>query len=178
MDESKDDFRINWQIKAPQVRVIVEEKQLGVMVLEKAIKIAQDCGMDLVEITANVTPPVCRVVNHGRFKYEQQIKKKENHKKQRDSKIQLKELRLRPSIEKHDVDVKTARAKRFLEEGMKVNLILIFKGQRELSHKEKGFDVVTKIIETLAPFSTLEKAPKLDGNRIFCCLSPKELRKT
>lgn len=168
----EDEHRINWQIRVPQVRVVREEEQLGVMPTDQARRLAQDEGLDLVEIAPTARPPVCRIMDYGRFRYEQQVKKKESAKKQRESQVQLKELRLRPGIADHDTDTKIGQAKKFLEEGMRVQFNLQFRGQRELSHKEQGFRVMTKITETLKEICVVEKAPKMEGNRITCLLAP------
>jgi translation initiation factor IF-3 len=169
----QDEHRINWNIRVPQVRVIREEEQLGIMPTDHARRLAQDEGLDLVEIVPNSQPPVCRIMDYGRFKYEQQIKKKDAARKQRESAIQLKELRLRPGIADHDVETKINQAKKFLEESMKVQLNLEFKGQRELAHRDRGFAVINKMIESLSGVGAVEKAPKMEGKRIICCLAPK-----
>lgn len=168
-----DENRVNWQIRVPQVRVLRGEEQLGVMQTDEARRLAQDADLDLVEIVADARPPVCRIMDYGRFKYEQKLKNKENAKKQRESQIQLKELRLRPGIADHDTDTKIGQAKRFLEEGMKVLFNLQFRGQREMAHKDKGFEVMQRVVKTLEPYCVVEKAPKLEGNRITCFLAPK-----
>lgn len=165
--------RINWQIKVPQVRVIKDEEQLGIMSTDQARKIAQNEGLDLVEIVPKARPPVCRIMDYGRFKYEQTIKKKEASKKQRESQIQLKELRLRPGIAENDTDTKINQAKKFLEDGYKVQFNLQFRGQREMSHKDQGFAVLKRVTDSLVDFCIIEKPPKLEGNKIICCLAPK-----
>jgi translation initiation factor IF-3 len=165
--------RVNWQIRVPQVRVVREEEQLGIMSTDEARRIAQDEGLDLVEIAPTARPPVCRIMDYGRFKYEQNVKKKESAKKQRESQVQLKELRLRPGIADNDIETKVNQAKKFLAEGCKVQFNLQFKGQREMAHKDKGFDVMKKVVELLEPVSILEKPPRLEGNRITCFLAPK-----
>lgn len=168
-----DENRVNWQIRVPQVRVVRGEEQLGVMYTDEARRIAQDEGLDLVEIAPQSRPPVCRIMDYGRFKYEEKVKKKENDKKQRESQVQLKELRLRPGIADHDTDTKINQAKKFLEEGNRVQFNLQFKGKREISHKDQGFVVMRKVIEALQSFCIVEREPKLEGNRIICCLAPK-----
>lgn len=169
----EDEHRVNWGIRVPQVRVVREEEQLGVMPTEEARRLAQDEGLDLVEVAPMARPPVCRIMDYGRFKYEQNIKKKESAKKQRESQTQLKELRLRPGISNHDTDTKISQAKKFLEEGNRVQFNLQFRGQREMSHKEQGFAVMKRVVESLQQTCIVEKAPKLEGNRITCCLAPK-----
>lgn len=171
--KSEPENRVNWQIKSYQVRVVRDEEQLGVMTTEKARRLAQDDELDLVEIAPDANPPVCRIMDYGRFKYEQQVKKKESAKKQRESKVHIKELRLRPGIAEHDTDTKIGQAKKFLESGMRVQFNLQFRGQREMSHKDQGFEVMRRVVESLQPFCVIEKAPKLEGNRIICFLAPK-----
>jgi translation initiation factor IF-3 len=168
-----DENRINWQIRVSQVRVVKDEKQLGIMSTDAARKIAQDEGLDLVEVAPQARPPVCRIMDYGRFKYEEKLKKKENAKKQRESQVQLKELRLRPGISEHDTDTKINQAKKFLEEGYRVQFKLQFKGQREMAHKDQGFVVMKRVIEVLDSVCVVEKSPKIEGNRITCCLAPK-----
>lgn len=166
--------RINFQIRVPQVRVVRDEEQLGIMSTEHARKLAQELNLDLVEVAPQARPPVCRIMDYGKFKYEQKVKQKEAAKKQRETQVQVKELRLRPAIADHDTDTKINQAKKFLEDGHKVQFNLQFKGQRELSHKDQGFAVMDRIMNALASFCIIEKAPKLEGNRLICCLAPKQ----
>jgi len=169
----EDENRINFQIRVPQVRVIKDEEQLGIMPTDEARRLAQDEGLDLVEIAPQSRPPVCRIMDYGRFKYDEKVKKKESAKKQRESQVQLKELRLRPGIAENDTDTKINQAKKFLEEGHRVQFNLQFKGQREMSHKDQGFAVMKRVTEALGSDCIVEKASKLEGNRITCCLAPK-----
>jgi translation initiation factor IF-3 len=170
---NEDENRINWQIRVPQVRVVRDEEQLGVMPTDEARRLAQDDGLDLVEIAPQARPPVCRIMDYGRFKYDEKVKKKESAKKQRESQVQLKELRLRPGIADHDTDTKINQAKKFLEEGSRVQFTLQFRGQREMSHKDQGFSVMKRVTDALESVCIVEKAPKLEGNRIICYLAPK-----
>ena len=167
------EHRVNWQIRAIQVRVAKDDKQLGVMSTDEARRLASDEGLDLVELVPDSKPPVCRIMDYGRFKYEQNVKRKESAKRQRESQVQVKELRLRPVTTDHDTDIKISQAKKFLEDGIRVQFNLKFKGQREMCHRDKGFEVMQRILQGLESFSIVEKAPKLEGNRIICCLSPK-----
>lgn len=171
--QNEDENRINFQIRVPQVRVVKDEEQLGVMPTDEARRLAQDDGLDLVEIAPQARPPVCRIMDYGRFRYEEKAKKKESAKKQRESQVQLKQLRLRPGIAEHDTDNKIVQAKKFLEDGNRVQFNLQFKGQREMSHKDQGFVVMNRVTQALELFCIVEKAPKLEGNRITCCLAPK-----
>jgi translation initiation factor IF-3 len=112
-------------------------------------------------------------MDYGRYKYEQNVKKKENAKKQRESQIQVKELRLRPSIADNDIDTKINQAKKFLEDGFKVQFNLQFRGQREMSHKEQGYAVMRRVTAILEAIAVIEKPPLLEGNKITCFFSPK-----
>lgn len=165
--------RTNYQIRVPNVRVIHDDKQLGVMPTDQARRIAQDAGLDLVEIAPQAKPPVCRIMDYSKYKYEQQVRKKESAKKQRDSQIRLKEIRLRPGIGDHDVQTKVVQARKFLEEGKKVQFNLQFKGAREMAHKDQGFEVMNRIVADLELIGNVEKAAKLEGNRLTCRIEPK-----
>lgn len=170
----EEDLLVNRQIRSRQVRVILEERQLGVFPFEKALKMAQDANLDLVEVSPCINgTSVCRITDYGKFKYEKQLKKKEHLKKQRTSQSQLKELRLRPVIGKHDMEVKVSQAKRFLEDNMKVQFNVVFRGQREMAHKDQGFSVIKQILQSLSEVSIVDRNPKLEGNCITCILSPK-----
>jgi len=165
---------INRQIRNRQVRLVFQDRQLGIFPLEKALRMAEDAKLDLVEISpSNNGPSVCKIVDYGKLRYEKQIKKKEQQKKQRVSRVQLKELRLRPAIGDHDMSVKVAQAKKFLEGKHKVQFNLVFRGQREMAHKDKGFSVINQIVSNLADVGVVERNPRLDGNSITCIVSPK-----
>jgi translation initiation factor IF-3 len=165
--------RVNWAIRFPQIRVVKDEEQLGVMSPDEARKIAQDLGLDLVEIAPQARPPVCRIMDYSKYKYDQKIKEKQQARKQRESLSQFKELRLSVAIADHDVATKINQAKKFLSEGSKVQFSLKFQG-REMAHKDRGFEVVNKVVESLKDLANVEKAPKIEGNRILCCLGPKK----
>lgn len=166
--------RINFQVRAHTVRLIQEGRQLGIFPIEQARKIASDAGLDLVEIAAQAQPPVCEIKDFGKWKFEEKIREKDNARRQRETQVELKEIRLRPGIADHDVETKIGQARKFIEEGKKVQFNLQFKGHREMSHRENGFAVIDKVIAGLVEVGTVEKAPKLEGNRITCRLSPKE----
>lgn len=172
-NRQEESHRVNFHIKVPQVRVIKGEEQLGVMPTEQARKMAMDEGLDLVEIVPNSRPPVCKIMDYGRFKYEHKIKLKEAAKRQRETQVELKEIRLRPSIADHDADVKIGQAKKFLSEGCRVQFNLQFKGHREMSHKERGFQVIQKVVSALDSCASVDKQPSMEGNRIICIFSPK-----
>ena len=163
-------IRINGKIRAREVRVIgIDGKQLGVMPLNDALNLARQNGVDLVEIAATAVPPVCRVVDFGKFRYEQAKKDKESKKHQHASTV--KEVQLSPRIDPHDLSVKVGHAIDFLCEDMKVKVTLRFRG-REMQHTEFGFQVVQKLIAEVAPFGHPDFPPKLIGRGINLMLSP------
>ena len=164
MEISKNDLRINDEIRAREVRVIGSEgEQLGIMSARDANKIAAERHLDLVEIAPNARPPVCKLMDYGKYRYEQQKREKEARKKQKT--FDIKEVKLRPGIEEHDFDVKLKNAIRFLEDGDKVKVTIMFRG-RELSHPELGEDLLNKMAARLTDMATVEKKPKLEGRNM------------
>jgi len=162
--------RVNGKIRAREVRVIgIDNQQLGVLPLADAIRQAQALGVDLVEIAPNANPPVCRIVDYGKFRYEQAKKEKESKKHQHANKV--KEVQLSPQIDPHDFGVKLNHAIDFLCEDMKVKVTLKFRG-REMAHKEFGFQQVKKFIVELAPWGHPDFEPKLIGKGINAMISP------
>lgn len=162
--------RINGKIRAREVRVIGHDgKQLGVMSLNDALNLARQAGVDLVEIAATAVPPVCRVVDFGKYRYEQAKKDKESKKHQHASTV--KEIQLSPRIDPHDLGVKLQHAIDFLCEDMKVKVALRFRG-REMQHTEFGFEVVNKFIADLALYGQPDFPPKLIGKGINLMMSP------
>jgi translation initiation factor IF-3 len=163
-------IRVNGKIRAREVRVIgVDGSQLGVITLGDAINMARANGVDLVEIAPNATPPVCRLVDFGKFRYEQAKKEKEAKKHQHANKV--KEIQLTAKIDPHDLGVKLYHAIDFLCVEMKVKATLRFRG-REMAHKEFGFQVIEKFIKDLAPYGHPDAPPKLIGKGINLMLSP------
>jgi len=162
--------RVNGKIRAREVRVVGHDgKQLGVLALGEAINLARTHGVDLVEIAPNATPPVCRLVDYGKFRYEQSKKEKEAKKHHHANKV--KEIQLSPTIDPHDFGVKLSHAIDFLCDEMKVKLSLRFRG-REMAHQEIGFQVVKKFIQALALYGHPDAEPKLIGRGIHVMLSP------
>lgn len=162
--------RVNGKIRAREVRVIGPEgKQLGILALGEAINLARSQGMDLVEVAATATPPVCRIVDYGKFRYEQAKKEKESKKHQHSNRV--KEVQLSPHIDAHDFQVKLRHAVDFLCEDMKVKVTLRFRG-REMAHQEFGFQSVNKFIQDLSPWGHADFAPKLMGRGINVMISP------
>lgn len=163
-------FRVNGKIRSREVRVIgLDGQQLGVLQLSDAIRQAQALGVDLVEIAPNAMPPVCRIVDYGKFRYEQAKKDKESKKHQHANKV--KEVQLSPQIDPHDFGVKLDHAIGFLCEDMKVKVTLKFRG-REMAHKEFGFQQVQKFIVAVAPWGHPDFEPKLIGKGINAMISP------
>ena len=162
--------RVNGKIRAREVRVIgVDGGQLGVILLSEAMVLARQNGVDLVEIAPNAQPPVCRLVDFGKFRYEQAKKDKESKKHQHANKV--KEVQLSPKIDPHDLGVKISHAIDFLCEDMKVKVALKFRG-REMAHTEFGFQVVNKFVQAVAPFGNPDFNPKLIGRGIHAMISP------
>lgn len=167
------ELRINYQIRVLTVRVVRNEEQLGIMSTENARRLAEESNFDLVEVIPNANPPLCKIMDYAKYKYEKKVKDKDSAKKKRESQIQFKELRFRPSIAENDLMTKVNHAKKFLQEGCKIHCIVQFKGGRELNHIDNGFNLVKKLIDSLSEYSTVEVAPKFEGNKIFCCLASK-----
>jgi translation initiation factor IF-3 len=162
--------RVNGKIRAREVRVIDgDQKNLGVMSLSEGINLARSKGVDLVEVNPNAVPPVCRLVDFGKFRYEQAKRDKESRKHQHANKV--KEIQLSPNIDPHDFAFKQQHAVDFLCEDMKVKVTLRFRG-RELAHKEFGFQQVEKLVQSLAPFGHPDAPAKLIGKGINIMLSP------
>jgi translation initiation factor IF-3 len=162
--------RVNGKIRAREVRVIgLDGKQLGILQLGDALNLARTSGVDLVEIAPNATPPVCRVVDFGKFRYEQAKRDKESKKHQHATKV--KEVQLSPKIDPHDLAVKIEHAIGFLCEDMKVKVTLKFRG-REMAHTEYGFQVVQKFLGEIAPYGHRDFEPKLIGRGINVMITP------
>ena len=162
--------RVNGKIRAREVRVIgVDGAQLGVISLNEALSLARQHGVDLVEIAATAVPPVCRLVNLGKFRYEKAKKEKDSKKHQHASIV--KEVQLSPRIDPHDLGIKVQHAVGFLCEDMKVKVVLKFRG-REMAHQEFGFEVIKKFVAAIAPFGHPDFEPKLIGRGINVMISP------
>ena len=170
IEPTKKQQRINEQIRVTPVRVIGDEgAQLGIMTTEEAIKAARKVGLDLVEVAPNERPPVCRIMDFGKFKYQQ---KKRQHKGQHAHQIKIKEIRVRPKTGDHDVEVKVNRAREFLAHKDKVIVSVTFKG-REMAHIEEGRKVIESILAQLEDIAKVEAAPVHHGRKMICTLSPK-----
>jgi len=144
-------------------------KMLGVYTVPEAVRLAQDKGLDLIEVVPTATPPTCKIMDYGKYKYELKKKTQESRKKQVE--IEVKELQLRPRTEQHDLDTKLRHARRFLHEGDKVKFNLRFKG-REMAYLEMGHNVLKKVMAALADIAIIEASPKLEGKQLFALLAP------
>jgi translation initiation factor IF-3 len=162
--------RVNRQIRISPVRVIDQDgEQVGIIPIERALEMAEELGLDLVEVAPMARPPVCRIMDYGKFKYEEQRKAREARKKQHH--VQLKEVKMRPGIEDHDFEFKTRHARRFLEEGNKVKLTMMFRG-RQMAHPEIGRQVLEKVSELLADIAKVESAPMMEARAMTMVLAP------
>lgn len=140
----------------------------GVIAVSKAIEMAEDAGLDLVEVSPNADPPVCKILDYGKYKYEQQKKANEARKNQKT--VDVKEVKIRPGIEKHDYEVKMRNARRFLEEGNKVKVTMRFRG-REMAHQNIGMELLVRMKEELADIGKVDLEPKLEGRQMIMVLS-------
>ena len=164
-------IRINYRIKADKIRLIGPEgEQLGIASVEQGVKQAQEKGLDLVEVAPQAKPPVCRIMDYSKFKYEQE--KKEKLAKKHQKKVHLKEIKLRPKIEEHDYQVKLKAVSRFLTRGDKVKVTLTFRG-REMAHQELGRRVIDRIIKDSNQVGQVEKGPITEGRFVNLILVPK-----
>ena len=168
-------MRINEEIRAREVRVIVDgvdgkAEQLGVMSSRDALKLAAERHLDLVEISPNAKPPVCKILDYGKYRYEQQKREKEARKKQKT--FDIKEVKLRPGIEEHDFNVKFKNAVRFLEDGDKVKVSIRFRG-REIGHSKTAMIILEDFAKEVAEVGVVDKAPKMEAKSLVMFLAPK-----
>lgn len=162
--------RINRDIRVPEVRLIDQDgEMIGVVNIRDALQRADEAGLDLVEISPQAVPPVCKILDYGKFKYENDKKAAEARKKQ--VKVELKEIKIRPQTDQHDYDVKMKQARRFLEEGDKVKFTLRFKG-REMSHTEFGMMMMNRIKADLVDLVRVEFEPKFEGRQVVMIVAP------
>ena len=168
---SRDGPRINTQITVPTVRLVKEDgTMVGVTPIREALAMAADAGLDLVEISPNAVPPVCKILDFGKYKYEIQKKRNEARKKQKV--IDVKEIKLRPGIDAHDYDVKMRSVTRFLEEGDKVKVTMRFRG-REMAHQELGMQLLLKVRDMMETAAKVESSPRSEGRQMVMVLAPK-----
>ncbi|HUL44145.1 MAG TPA: translation initiation factor IF-3 [Bacteroidota bacterium] len=162
-------MHINEDIRTPKVRVIDDDGQVGIMHPSEALKLARQRGLDLIEIVPNATPPVCKIMDFGKFKYEQTKKDKMQRKHQHVT--QLKELRFHPNTDVHDFDFKTRHARRFLEAGHKLKATVVFKG-REITYKEHGEELLHRLTEALADVAKVDQEARLEGKHMAMIFAP------
>ena len=174
MSKEKDKFyRTNGQIRISPIVVIDERgSNMGSIPTYRAIEMASEAGLDLVEISPSSRPPVCRIMDFGKFKFEQAVKERAQRKKQ-NKLTQTKEIQLSPSIQKHDMETKSKAARKFLEAGQKVNIRLEFR-RRELAHRDIGDRVMSEFIQTLSDIGEPIGRPKSEGKALFCVIEPKQ----
>ena len=166
----KDEHRINEQIRVPQVRLIDEKGgQVGVVETREAIRMAREKNLDLMEVAPNVSPPVCKICDYGKFKYEK--KKKDHQAKKKQTVIKVKEVQFRPHTEEHDREYKMRNIRQFLEDGDKAKITIMFRG-REVAHTEPGYKIMKEIIEKLGELAIVEMPPKMEGRKLMMILTP------
>ncbi|MBX5475942.1 MAG: translation initiation factor IF-3 [Clostridia bacterium] len=168
------DQRVNENIRVREVRLIDENgNQLGVMPTREALRIAQERGLDLVEVAAQANPPVCRIMDYGRFKYEQSKREREARKRQHI--VDIKEVKLRVNIDEHDFEVKAKNALRFLKDGDKVKATIMFRG-REIVHAELGRQVLDRLAKYVEAYGMIEQQPKVEGRNMVMVFAPRPQR--
>ena len=163
--------RINQNIKAPEVRLIAEDgQQVGVMNTKDALAHAAKSNLDLVEVAPQANPPVCRIMDYGKYKYQQS--KKQQEARRRQTTIQVKEVKVRPKIEEHDMNFKLKNIRRFLADRDKVKVTMIFRG-REMAHQDRGYMILKQMAESLSDVGTVEQEPRHEGRTLFMIVAPK-----
>ena len=172
MSKRTSKYNVNSKIKSSEVRLIDENgNQKGIVSIEKALDLAYDAGLDLIEISPNAKPPVCKILDFGKFKYEIEKQYKINKKKQHV--IQVKEIRLRPNTDDHDLLTKLNKGQKFLENGDKLKVTLMFRGREFYNRREAGKEILDRIVEILKDISVVDKPADWQGQRISIILSPK-----
>lgn len=167
---SKDEHRINERIRVPQVRLIDENGgQVGVVSTQQALQMARDRGLDLMEVAPNAQPPVCKICDYGKFKYEK--KKKEHEARKKQTVIKVKEVQLRPQTEEHDLEYKLRNIREFLKDGDKAKVSMLFRG-REITYVEQGFKMMNSFAEQVKDVGVVEAPPKLEGKKLIMILAP------
>lgn len=165
------DFRINDEIRAREVRLVDQDgAQLGIVSIRDALRLAEEKQLDLVEVAPGAKPPVCRIMDFGKYRYEQSKREKEARKKQRV--VNIKEVKLRPNIEDHDFLVKVRNTERFLKDGDKVKVSIMFRG-REIVHTQLGQKLLVKLAGEIGDLALVERQPRLEGKNLIMILTPK-----
>ncbi len=171
MSPSREGPRVNYEIRLPAVRLVDERgEMLGVVPIREALERAELAGLDLVEVAPQAEPPVCKILDYGKYKYEAQKKKAEARKRQKV--IEVKEIKFRPGIDDHDYDVKMKAMRKFLAEGDKVKVTLRFRG-RELAHQELGSQLLDRVRNDLNEICKVEQFPRMEGRQMIMVVAPK-----
>ncbi len=158
----------------PEIRVVDEEgNQLGVLATHQALQLAQEQGLDLVEVAPTSRPPVCRIMDYGKFKYEQSKKQKQSKRKQHT--FQVKKVKFRPKTEEHDYQFKRRHAEEFLEKHFKVKITVMFRG-REMDHREMGYKILDRLVKDLAPVGTVDRQPEFEGRLMVMYMAPHPIK--
>lgn len=175
-NQNKDEHRINDRIRVPQVRLIDEKgEQVGIVPTIQALTMARDRGLDLMEVSPNAQPPVCKICDYGKFKYEK--KKKEHQAKKKQVVIKVKEIQLRPQTDEHDLEYKFKNVREFLIEGDKAKITIMFRG-REIVYLEQGHKMLQRLIEQVRDVANVEYPPKLEGKKLIMILAPGAAKKS
>lgn len=173
--EDKDGPRLNERIRVPEVRLIDEKgEQVGIVPTQQALQMARDRGLDLMEVAATAKPPVCKICDYGKYKYEQ--KKKEHQARKNQVIVKVKEVQLRPNTEEHDLEYKIKNIRGFLEEGDKAKITIMFRG-REIAHTEPGYQMMNRLVEDLKDIAIVEAPAKFEGKKMIMILGPNPLAK-
>ncbi len=161
---------MNDRIRAPQVRLVgADGAQVGIVPVDEALRRAKDLDLDLVEVAPMAQPPVCRIMDYGKYKYERDVRQKEARKKQ--TRVEVKEIKMRPKIDRHDYGTKKGHVERFLKAGARVKVTIMFRG-REMAHTELGRRLLDRLTEDLQELATVDAYPKLDGRNMVMVLAP------
>src|SRR3954462_15337582 len=169
-NQNKDEHRINERIRVPEVRLVDEKgNQVGVVPTREALTMARERGLDLMEVSPNAQPPVCKICDYGKFKYEK--KKKEHQAKKKQTVIKVKEVQLRPQTDEHDLQYKFKNIRQFLEDGDKAKITIMFRG-REITYVDQGFKILRDLAEMVKDVGMVESHPKLEGKKLIMVLSP------
>ncbi len=172
--KAEDKIRINENISSPQVRLIdADGKQVGVLSIEEALTVADEEGLDLIEVSPNASPPVCRLMDYGKYKY--QLNKRQHEARRHQKTIQVKEIKLRPKTEEHDFHFKLKNAIRFLSDGNKVKITIMFRG-REVTHRDLGVVLLKKFQEAVGDYGIIEQPLKDEGRFITIVLAPSKAK--
>ena len=170
MSNAREEYAVNYQIESREVRLVGEDgEMIGVVPLREALARAEDAGLDLVEVSPTARPPVCKILDYGKFKYETQKKAAEARKKQKV--IEVKEIKLRPGIDENDYSIKMRKVREFLTEGDKVKVTMRFRG-REMAHQHLGMDVLTKVRDEVLDLGKVEQMPRLEGRQMVMVMAP------